>query len=81
MHPCSHALQGVSVKIELEVGKKLKLSTVEKYKLCGDENCIYVDHKNIVKVVELNDTIYIDDGLISLEVIGKGSKHITTGEV
>jgi len=74
--------------VKLEIGKELKLTTDEKHKFCGDENCIYMDYKNIAKVVELNDKIYIDDGLISLKVkvIEKGPTstdptYILTGEV
>ena len=72
--------------MKLEIGTELKLTTDEEHRFCGDENCIYVDYKNIAKVVELNDKIYIDDGLISLKVIEKGPTptdptYIMTGEV
>ena len=58
----------------------IKLSIDEKYSECGDANCIYVDYKNIVKVVEPGDLIYIDDGLISVKVTEKGPTHLITGE-
>ena len=58
----------------------IKLSIDEKYRECGDENCIYVDYKNIVKVLVTGDIIYVDDGLISLKVTEKGPTHLTTGK-
>ena len=80
-HLCAlQATKDVRFKIKLKAGEELKLTTDDKEKESGDEKCIYVDYKNIVKVVKLNDTIYIDDGLISLKVTGKGPTHITAGE-
>ena len=34
----------------------------------GSQNQVYVDYKNLSKVVKRHDTIYIDDGLIALKV-------------
>lgn len=34
---------------------------------CSDE-ILWLDYKNITKVVEIGSKIYIDDGLISLQV-------------
>ena len=59
--------------IRLSIDKK-------KYGDCGDVNCIYVDYKKIVEVMEPGDYIYIDRGLIAVEVIGKQRTHLTTGE-
>ena len=66
-------LQGGSAEIQLVKGKSIKLSTDEKYFDIGDENCIYVDYKNITKVLQKGSIIYVDDGLIclSVEEIGK----------
>jgi pyruvate kinase len=51
------------------------LTTDESKKQSGTADCIFVDYKNIVKVVELGGTIYVDDGLISLTVKEKVSEY------
>lgn len=74
---CNHSvlfyLQGGSAEIELKKGAKIRLSTDEKYFDIGDEKCIYIDYKNIVKVLPVGGKIFIDDGLISVinESVGK----------
>ena len=56
-----------------------KLTIDEKYKEIGDEKCIYVDYKNIVKIMEPGDIVYVDDGLISLKVRENNGTQLTTG--
>ena len=62
------------------MGDVLKVSIEDKYKECGDQNTIYVDYKNIVKVLEMGDIVFVDDGLLSLKVTEKCATHLTTGE-
>lgn len=72
-------MQSGTAEIALKVGHVLKLSIDDKYKESGDENMIYVDYKNIVKVCAPGDLVYVDDGLISLKVTDRNSTSLTTG--
>ena len=74
--PCQ---QSGTAEIDLKIGHVLKLSIEDKYKEIGDENVIYVDYKNIVKVCVPGDIVYVDDGLISLKVTDRNSTSLTTG--
>lgn len=44
-------------------------TTDEKYKLLSDDKLMYVDYKNITKVIEAGRIIYVDDGVLSFEVL------------
>lgn len=59
--------------MELQKGNMIKITLDDAYQEnCSDET-LWLDYKNITKVVEIGSKIYIDDGLISLQVkeIGK----------
>ncbi|GFY75469.1 pyruvate kinase PKM, partial [Trichonephila inaurata madagascariensis] len=58
---------GIS-EVELMKGKTVKITTDEEYRNKCSAELIYLDYKNIVKVVKEGDRIYVDDGLISLLV-------------
>lgn len=59
--------------MELKKGDTIKLTLDDSYKENCDEEILWLDYKNIAKVVQSGSHIYIDDGLISLKVkeIGK----------
>jgi len=63
---------GVNAEVELIAGRELVLTIDDTYQEQCDENCIWVDYKNIVKVVDVGNSVYIDDGLISISVVEKG---------
>lgn len=59
---------GATGEIELVKGKQIKVTTQAEFaEQCTAEN-LFVDYKNIAKVVVPGNRIYVDDGLISLLV-------------
>lgn len=52
--------------MELKRGEKIKLTTDKAYAEKGTANIVYVDYDNIQKVVQVGNTVFVDDGLISL---------------
>ena len=70
-----YTFQGVNAEIELQTGKMVTVTTDDKYYELVDEENIWVDYKNIVKVLEPENRIFIDDGLISLIVKEKGESQ------
>lgn len=59
--------------MELKKGNTIKITLDDTYQdSCSDE-ILWLDYKNLTKVVDVGSKIYIDDGLISLQVkdIGK----------
>uniref|UniRef100_H2ZLQ3 Pyruvate kinase n=1 Tax=Ciona savignyi TaxID=51511 RepID=H2ZLQ3_CIOSA len=66
---------GGSADVELVKGKTIKLSLDEADFERGDASCIFVDYKNLNKVVNIGNRIFVDDGLISLLVKEKGADY------
>ncbi|PAV69626.1 hypothetical protein WR25_25040 [Diploscapter pachys] len=59
---------GATAEIELVKGGSIRLTTDPKFQESGTAVNLYVDYKNISKVVSLGSRVYVDDGLISLIV-------------
>lgn len=59
---------GGSAEVELVKGHSIRLTTDPAMENSGTVNSIYVDYKNITKVVKKGSRVFIDDGLISLVV-------------
>ncbi|KAE9414261.1 hypothetical protein Angca_002533, partial [Angiostrongylus cantonensis] len=57
---------GASAEIELVKGGSIILTTDPKFKDSSTAINLYVDYKNIAKVVKEKSRIFVDDGLISL---------------
>ncbi|CAL8261151.1 unnamed protein product [Merluccius merluccius] len=57
-----------TAEVELKKGETIKLTLDDQYKDNCDEKHLWLDYKNITKVVEVGSHIYIDDGLMSLMV-------------
>lgn len=58
--------------MELKKGAALKVTLDDAFMEKCDENVLWLDYKNLTKVVEVGSKIYVDDGLISLLVKEKG---------
>lgn len=54
--------------MELVKGSRVLVTVDPAFRTRGDANTVWVDYPNIVKVVSVGSRIYIDDGLISLQV-------------
>ncbi|KAI9762771.1 MAG: Pyruvate kinase [Chaenotheca gracillima] len=55
--------------IPINQGTEMNITTDEKYATASDDKNMYVDYKNITKVIEKGRTIYVDDGVLSFEVL------------
>lgn len=55
--------------IPISEGHEINITTDEKYATACDEKNMYVDYKNITKVIEAGRTIYVDDGILAFEVL------------
>lgn len=47
----------------------MNITTDEKYATACDDSNMYVDYKNITKVISAGKLIYVDDGILSFEVL------------
>lgn len=54
--------------MELKKGNMIKITLDDAHMENCSEELLWLDYKNIIKVVEIGSKIYIDDGLISLQV-------------
>uniref|UniRef100_A0A1D5R147 Pyruvate kinase n=1 Tax=Macaca mulatta TaxID=9544 RepID=A0A1D5R147_MACMU len=67
-----------TAEVELKKGATFKITLDNAYMEKCDENILWLDYKNICKVVEVGSKIYVDDGLISLQVKQKGADFLVT---
>ncbi|EJT68141.1 pyruvate kinase [Gaeumannomyces tritici R3-111a-1] len=55
--------------LPISAGTELNFTTDEKYATACDTENMYVDYKNITKVIEKGRIIYVDDGVLAFEVL------------
>uniref|UniRef100_A0A2I3RGA4 Pyruvate kinase n=1 Tax=Pan troglodytes TaxID=9598 RepID=A0A2I3RGA4_PANTR len=67
-----------TMEVGLKMGATLKIMLDNTYMKKCDENILWLDYKNICKVMEVGSKIYVDDGLISLQVKQKGADFLVT---
>ncbi|KAG7697808.1 hypothetical protein KL930_000137 [Ogataea haglerorum] len=53
----------------IEPNHEMIFTTDDKYKEVSDDKLMYIDYKNITKVIEAGKIIYVDDGVLSFEVL------------
>jgi len=68
-------VQGPSAEVVLKTADKIQLTTRDEFKEKCSADLIYVDYKNITKVVSVGKHVFIDDGLICLAVEHIGYVH------
>lgn len=57
-------LQGVLAELILNTGDKIKITTDDKFKEKCSKDTLWVDYKNIIKVMFVGFRMFIDDGFI-----------------
>ena len=67
---------GETAEAELVKGAPITLTIDPSYEKRCNASTVYVDYKNIVKVVSIGSRIFIDDGLLSIIVEEKGSDYL-----
>uniref|UniRef100_A0A8C3G9L8 Pyruvate kinase n=1 Tax=Cyclopterus lumpus TaxID=8103 RepID=A0A8C3G9L8_CYCLU len=63
-------------EVELKKGNMIKITLDDSYQDNCSEEILWLDYKNIPNVVEIGSKIYIDDGLMSLQVKEIGSDFL-----
>ncbi|KAI8334040.1 pyruvate kinase [Blakeslea trispora] len=58
-----------NVEIAIKAGHEFTLTVNDEYKEKCDDQYMYIDYKNLPKVIEKGKNIFVDDGILSLEVI------------
>uniref|UniRef100_T1J3S2 Pyruvate kinase n=1 Tax=Strigamia maritima TaxID=126957 RepID=T1J3S2_STRMM len=67
---------GASAEVEMIKGNRLRVTIDDAYKEKCSATILHVDYKNIVRVIEVGNRIFVDDGLISLIARDKGADYI-----
>ncbi|KAF7727374.1 Pyruvate kinase [Apophysomyces ossiformis] len=62
--------------LPIQKGQTLKFSTDEQYKEICDDKVMYVDYKNLPKVIDAGKMIYVDDGVLSFKVLEKAEDGV-----
>jgi len=63
-------------EIVLVKGNRIKIVIDDQYSDNCDENNLWVDYKNIVKILSVGSSVFVDDGLLNLVVVEKGEDFL-----
>src|SRR6266480_1993806 len=58
-----------NTELPISAGHEMIFSTNDEYAECCDENVMYIDYKNLPKVIDIGKYIYVDDGVLSFKVL------------
>ncbi|KAK3807634.1 MAG: pyruvate kinase [Benniella sp.] len=64
------------VEIPISAGHKMIFSTNDQYAESGTAEVMYIDYKNLTKVIVPGKVIYIDDGVLSFSVLEVEDDHV-----
>jgi pyruvate kinase len=64
------------IELPISAGHEMIFSVDDKYAELSDLNVMYIDYKNLPHVIEIGKNIYVDDGVLSFEVLEKGEDHV-----
>ncbi|RGB33411.1 pyruvate kinase [Rhizophagus diaphanus] len=64
------------VELPISAGHEMTFSTNDDYAKCCDLKVMYVDYKNLPKVIDVGKLIYVDDGVLSFEVLEVHEDHV-----
>ncbi|KAL9546888.1 Pyruvate kinase [Mucor bainieri] len=59
-----------NIEIPIKAGHVFTISVDDSYKEACDDKVMYIDYKNLPNVIEVGKLIYVDDGILSLQVLG-----------
>jgi pyruvate kinase len=59
---------GDKAEVELKRGEKIRMTTEDSFKTSSTAVNLYVDYKNMAKVLKVGSKVFVDDGLIALIV-------------
>ncbi|CAG8649232.1 9770_t:CDS:2, partial [Acaulospora colombiana] len=65
-----------NVELPITAGHEMTFSTDEKYADICDLEVMYIDYKNLTKVIEVGKNIFVDDGILSFEVLEVHDDHL-----
>lgn len=65
-----------NVDIPIKAGHEFIVSTDEKYAEACDDKVLFMDYKNLPKVTAPGKLIYVDDGILSLLVLGIDGSNV-----
>lgn len=65
-------------EVELVRGSRVRVVTQDSLRDSTDASQIWLDYKNVTRVVRVGGRVYVDDGLISLRVLQIGPDYVET---